>query len=208
MDTAAYPWLNLPDLIAAGLLLVGAIGGLRRGLSGELSRLVALVLSFAAAWYGHAALIPHLGARLAWSADALAVASFASVFFGVYAVLKLVRFAVHTILDISFRGPIERVGGVALGLFRYALAVALLFLLAGQLPSRTVAEQLETSRVYALVQTHLQPKYDALAEDYPILRRPENGSETLYEDLQSEPWDALEAWLQDQTHTNGASAGP
>ena len=80
MWTTLQEWWSLPDWIAGGILLVGLLGGIRRGLSGELSRLLALVLSFSGAWHFHRLAVPLLQSRLDWGEDALRLTSFVSIF--------------------------------------------------------------------------------------------------------------------------------
>lgn len=197
MWTTLQEWSTLPDWIAGGILLVGLLGGIRRGLSGELSRLVALVLSFSGAWYFHRQAVPFLQSRLDWGEDALLLTAFLSIFLLLYLVLKVIRFAVHTILNITFRGPLESVGGALLGLLRYSLVVVVLFLIANQVPSETVRTQLADSRIHQLIQEHFQPAYDSLAETFPILKSSPSESDELYQDLAPQPWDALDAWIDD-----------
>lgn len=197
MWTTLQEWWSLPDWIAGGILLVGLLGGIRRGLSGELSRLLALVLSFSGAWHFHHLAVPLLQPRLDWGEDALRLTSFVSIFLLLYLVLKVIRFAVHTILNITFRGPLEYVGGALLGLLRYSLVVVMLFLIANQVPSERVRTHLADSRMHHLIQEQFQPAYDSLAETFPILKSSPAASDELYQDLAPQPWDALDAWIDD-----------
>jgi uncharacterized membrane protein required for colicin V production len=192
MDASPGTWLNLPDLLAGVILLVGLAGGIHRGLSGEVSRLVSLTIAVLTAWFLSPSLIPLLESRLAWPAHQLGLAAFVGVFLAAYAVCKLIRFVLHTILDVSFRGPVEWAGGGLLGLARYAVVVVLLFLLAGALPSATVQHHLSHSRIHPLVERHVRPLYDDLAEEVPLLQPPPGGATNLYQDLQPLNWDVTD----------------
>lgn len=191
MDFTSGTWINLPDLLAGAILLVGLAGGIHRGLSGELSRLASLIIAVVAAWFLSPALVAPLDTRLDWHPNQLALAAFVVVFAAAYLACKLMRFVLHTLLDVSFRGPVEWLGGGLLGLARYAVVVVLLFLLAGALPSATVQNHLANSRLHPLVERHVRPLYNDLADEVPLLQPPPGNGTNLYQDLQPLAWDLV-----------------
>jgi uncharacterized membrane protein required for colicin V production len=125
--------LNTVDIIALVLLAVGAFQGLRRGLSGELARLVGVVIAFLAGVRFHepvaAWCIEHTRLDY-WPARTLAFTLTIAV--GM-AVMILVRLVLGRVIQIVIAEGLNRLGGILAGTVRSAVMILVVFLVVNML---------------------------------------------------------------------------
>jgi uncharacterized membrane protein required for colicin V production len=132
----------LPDLAAGAVLLYGAIRGFVRGLSGMLGDTLLLAGSLAAALLFYdslgAFLQEHTRLTGIRAANGLAfVALLAAGWIG----LALLRAVGRRLFDFKFRGLLEKLGGVVMGLLMgLMLVLAVLMLITVLGPNQTVEE--------------------------------------------------------------------
>ncbi|HMP71790.1 MAG TPA: CvpA family protein [Kiritimatiellia bacterium] len=195
-------WLNPVDAAVAIILLVGLIGGVRRGLSGELARLITFVAAIYLAW---------LLAPLAANAFAeekgiptheMFVISFVALLIVLYILLGVIRWILHFVLDFSFRGKLEIYGGALFGLSRYLIFCSVALLLLSKAPSEGVQALLQGSVSQAAIERFIQPAHQRLSDRFPALRIPEQDDEDLYIDRRLQEWkrdlDLDIPWLLDE----------
>lgn len=184
---------NLVDAAVVALLLGGLVGGIRRGLSGELMRVIISIGCVAVIYKYTRPLAEWIQARHGGEAPVLLLISAAVLLVGAFLALSLLRIILAKILQFSFKGSLERIGGALAGLLRSGIVVAILLLLLSFLPGhslhRFVAEESFFGRMTV---EHVQPWYDKLAEKVPELQRMDKRINTLEEDASETAADAWE----------------
>lgn len=185
---------NLVDAIVVVFLIGGLVGGLRRGLSGELARMLIAAGCVAALVFYTRPVADGLVARFpTWTTYVAYLVAVAICLVGAYATLTAVRLALARMLNFSFKAPLEKAGGAAVGLARSAAVAALLLLLLSLLPNDTLRSMISVeSRLGSLVTVHLHPWYERLAAQVPELRlgappRPADADPSEYQP--TEAWD-------------------
>lgn len=128
-STTAAPAYHPIDLLALGVILVFALIGWRRGLSGELSRFATLLLALALALRAREPLGRLIGdaTRLETPAD-VALAYTLAIIIALIG-LSLLRRLLERIMQISFTPGLEKSGGMLAGMLRGLLGVIAVFLL-------------------------------------------------------------------------------
>jgi len=165
-------WLNVVDGIVIVLLILGMFGGVRRGLSGELLRIITIILALAAGWYGADMAANWLEDRSDWPRDDLQIIGLIGIVVSVYLLLGVVRHTFRLFLDFSFRGKLEIIGGALLGLMRATVFCTIALLGASMIPSDDVQDAVNASNTGRLVVDHLTPLYNDWAEQNPDLKLP------------------------------------
>ncbi len=184
MDTIRE-WFNIVDGIVAVVLVLGLLGGVRRGLSGELLRVITIVIALLVGWYGTNMAAHWLADRSDWPDDDLYVVALLGLIVGTYTILGIIRHVFRIFLDFSFRGRLEILGGAMLGLLRATVFCAIALLAASLIPSENLQAAIDRSRTGTLVVTYLTPAYNAWAEENPNLKLPvkESGLTTTVEPI-------------------------
>jgi uncharacterized membrane protein required for colicin V production len=167
------PAFNFADAIGAVILLVGILGGLKRGLSGELSRVVAIAVAVVAAWRFATPVADWAMDQFSLDRDRSYLVSFLAILLGASAVMWIIRLTLRNLMEFAFKGRIERLGGALAGLLRSSVVVAIIFLMLGFAPQpeiqRIIVEQSFFGRLAA---RYLRPVYDDLQQRAPQLGLP------------------------------------
>ncbi len=169
---AVKEWINLVDGIVAAVLVLGLFGGVRRGLSGELLRIITIVIALLVGWYGADTGAAWLDDHTELPPDDARVVALLGLIVGTYVVLGIVRHVFRIILDFSFRGRLEILGGGFLGLLRASVFSAMALVGASLVPSPAVDAALHASRSGTWAIDHLTPAYLSWAEQHPGLKLP------------------------------------
>lgn len=168
------PAFNVMDAVVAVILLMGALGGLKRGLSGELSRMAAVLIAVLAGWKLAAPCAEWAVEQLGASQDGGFLIAFILIAVLALVALWLLRKVLRNVMDFAFKGRLEKVGGAVCGTLRAALIAACLLLALGLAPQpdvqRLVAEQSCFGRLTA---RHLRPLYEDLRARRPELGLPD-----------------------------------
>lgn len=165
--------MNAPDIAVGVVLLIGILGGARRGLSGEIARLVTIVIAVFVAWRFSDPAADWVAGRMEWpKADAAPVA-FVGVLFLCYTALTLVRHALRVFLDFSFKGKLELLGGALFGLVRALVFCVAGLMCAALIPSAPIQQAMSESRSGSAVINHLVPLYANWSEDNPRFKLPD-----------------------------------
>ncbi len=184
MTGSGFNWV---DAVVGVILLAGLIGGVRRGLSGELARVLVATGCIVAVTLYTRPLASWLERRFAhWFGEGTAASMLTSLLLlllGAYVALTLLRLALTALFSFTFKGRVERVGGALLGLARSAIVAALLLLLLSLLPNNAIHNAAtEDSFAGRLVTARVQPWYDRLVEKVPALGGLENSANEWKED--------------------------
>lgn len=165
-------FFNVVDIAVGVVLLLGLIGGIRRGLSGELFRIISMVLAVVAGWKFAGEGADWLAGRTDWPPEDLTTPAFFGIIAASYIVLAIVRLALRLVIDFSFKGKLELLGGALLGLSRSLLLCAVLLLGTSLLPYPKVQEALAASVTGGWTRQYLRPAYDNFAARHPDLELP------------------------------------
>ncbi len=164
---------NFIDAIAGVVLLVGILGGLKRGLSGELSRVIAIAVAVFAAWRFATPVADWAMEKLSFTQGKSYVFSFLAVLVVAFLFMWLVRVVLRNLMEFAFKGRIERIGGALAGLLRAAVIVSAVLLMIGFAPQAEIQSLVtEKSFVGRLVTRHLRPVYQDIQEKAPGLGLP------------------------------------
>ena len=130
----AIPELNLVDIAALILILVGGLQGFFRGLSGELARLIGTIIAFATG----VALHDPVGTWILENTrledqSAHAVAFIATVVLAIVIMIVL-RLLLKRIIKVVFAEGFDKGMGVGAGLLRMATVVCIIFLVMNLIP--------------------------------------------------------------------------
>jgi len=182
---ATWQEFNFIDGIVGLLLLAGLLGGIRRGLSGELIRAVLAVAALVAALLYTRPLADWAMARWQLDARPAMVGGFLAIFLGIYLAVTAARVLLGRLADFTFRGKIERLGGALCGLARAAVVSSLILLLLGLAPNENLHRLvLQESVCGRLVSQHLRPLYDQIFHHLPEIQVPA-AAETMVEQAES-----------------------
>lgn len=167
---------NIVDGLVALFLLAGMVGGVRRGLSGELVRaLIAVAAATAAVLYARPV---SEWAINQWDLPVRTalIGAFLAVFLGAYLAVTLVRGLMGRLADFRFKGPLERIGGAVCGVARAAGVSGLILLLLGLAPNDNLRNLvMDESVAGRFVTQHVRPLYGQLTERVPEIQVPETG---------------------------------
>jgi len=187
MDTL-QPFLNIPDISVFVLLILGILGGLRRGLSGELLRLITIIIAVIVGWKGTDRAAEWLAGRTNLSVEDLTAVAFFGLIIITYLIVSIIRHTLRLLLDFTFRGKIERIGGALLGLVRAMVFCAVVLLGATLIPSEPVQATMQSSVTGRLVPSHLVPLYENWAEENPQFKLPDL-DKIKETEVKPPPWD-------------------
>jgi uncharacterized membrane protein required for colicin V production len=189
---------NWVDAGVAAFLVGGVVGGLRRGLSGELSRALIAAGCVAIVYYYSRPAANWLGARYDLSADVALLSAAAGLLLGAYIALTLIRLALAAIFSFSFKGRPEKIGGAICGLLRAALVAALLLTMLALLPHDTLHRHVAVeSRIGRWVHERMHPLIDRVADRLPTLKIPGATDEAA-------PDESVE-WMDDASYDRDAA---
>ena len=167
-------FLNVTDIATGILLLLGMINGVRRGLSGELMRIILIGASIFGGWTFASTGAEWIKEHFDWSTGQSMTLSFFASIALTYAALMVIRFGLRFLMEFKFKGKVELIGGALVGLARSALlcSVVMLGLLMPEYESITRA--IQASHAGTLVINHVQPHYQRLVSENPEFNFPES----------------------------------
>jgi membrane protein required for colicin V production len=193
------PQFNIVDIIVLVIVLLGAARGLLKGLSGELAAMGSAVISLFAGWYFFRPIGDYLVKNSRLTEDGAYVVSFALVVMGAYILMRILRLLLRSILEFSFKGRIERLGGALAGFLHAAVLVSVVLLFFSLWPHESLRQLVAEESVFGRIAANrLRPFYESLAEKHPVLRFPaeetpvapeEEKTKTIEPDWDDEDWD-------------------
>ncbi|HEY8240719.1 MAG TPA: CvpA family protein [Kiritimatiellia bacterium] len=164
---------NVVDAAIAVVVLVGVLGGIRRGLSGELARLIAAGVALYVAWKFAEPLADWLMQKQPMSYTRGYAMAFIGITAAALALTFVLRIMLRSVMEFAFRGRIERIGGALCALVRSGIVVAFVVLLVSLAPEGELrAAVCDESFVGSAVCRRLRPMYDDLRQLQPELPLP------------------------------------
>ena len=168
------PQFNIFDIIVLLYLLSGLYHGLRRGLSGELASVLSTGLAFVGGWKLYQPLGDHLLKVSKLSSPTAHALAFVILIVGGYIVLKIIRLLLRHLMEFSFKGKLERLGGALSGLIRVTVVAATFVLMVGLGPGAFLRDLVIEKSVFgSQVFSRLGPVVESLKEKYPALQQAE-----------------------------------
>lgn len=184
---------NAVDIAALILILLGALQGLRRGLSGELASVFSVVVAFFAAWKFYAPIGAYIAGHTRMSEPLANAFAFALCIVAGLLVMYSLGLLLQTIFVFTFKGKIERIGGALCGTVRLTLTACAAIFVLGLLPSEFLQRHFaDESAVGRFLFLHLEPVKETIIEKIPALQEEEGpngavseGLEEISEDLET-----------------------
>lgn len=165
------PQFNLVDFVAVVVITLGLIRGVIRGLSRELAELISAGAALFAGWFFYRPLGEYLGRVSRLSEAASFAAAFTVVLVGAYVLMRVLRLVLRHIMEFSFKGRIEKVGGGIAGLLRVGVVVSAVLLTLALWPNDFLHRHFaRESFLGRFLLGRLGPVYEDLAERYPALK--------------------------------------
>lgn len=143
------PEFNTLDYILLGLLAVGLIRGTVRGLSGELAGLLGLLIAGFAAWHFYAPLGDMLAETTQLEPIQSDTVAVVVLVIGAMILLYAASMLLKQVMELTFKGGVERLGGALAGLIRYAVILAALLLVVAQFAQGTAQQLIREDSVIA-----------------------------------------------------------
>jgi len=172
MDTIAIPAWNAVDVVVVALIIFGGLQGLRRGLSGELARVIGTVITVWAGWVFYQPLGDKIYSTTRLSATQARAGSFVLILIGGFVLLLLLRMLLHQIIEFTFKGKLERMGGILAGTTRATLVMLALVFLCSLWPHEYIHQMVAVdSFTGRFVNAYIPDIYEDIAEHYPQLPR-------------------------------------
>ncbi len=161
---------NIVDMVAVVLLVVGLLQGLRRGLSGELAGVLSTAIAVGTGCYFY----QPLGVQTYMHTRLDEQAAYALAFFltmaGAFLLMVLVRILLRHLMEFTFKGKIERIGGALAGCLRAAVITAAIIFMFSLWPHDYLQRLFrEESLAGRNLCKYIPPVYEELANKHPAL---------------------------------------
>jgi len=178
---------NVIDIMVLAVVILGAVRGWVKGLSGELAGLISIGAAALIGWIGYRPFGELIWQHTRLSESAAYLWAFILLLIGGYVLMRLIRLFLKVIMEFSFKPPIEKMGGALAGIIKTTVICATFILLMGLLPNPSAhALFAEKSCFGQVAYKYLGPVYESLAERYPALRIDnENKTDSEFEDESS-----------------------
>ena len=168
------PHFNIIDIVVVVLIVLGLIRGLIKGLSGELAGLLSAAAAVAGGWYGYQPLGNFLADKTRLSEPATIAVAFILALIGAYILMRILRLVLRSVMEFSFKGKIEKIGGMLAGGIRMTVVVAALVLLMALWPHEYLHRLFAEESVFGrYIFDNLGPVYEKIAEEHPALQIPQ-----------------------------------
>lgn len=167
MDWTMFNWV---DWLFAAVLLYGAVMGVARGLSHELATLIGMVVAVLVTRLFYEPVSAWICARWGWNSEITRLASVVVLAVATLYGMRLLRIALGALMTFSFKGLVERLGGLLTGLVRQGAIFLILLLAAYFVPSSRLQRAMEASTTGQTVLPYLVKEYNKLAEKTEMIR--------------------------------------
>ena len=132
MDWATWNWV---DWLFVVMLLYGGAMGAVRGLSHELAMLIGMVVAVVATRVLYEPVSAWICETWGWNEEITRLMAVVVLVMAVLYGMRLLRIALGTLMTFSFKGLVERVGGLLTGMVRQGTVFLVLLLAASFVPS-------------------------------------------------------------------------
>lgn len=162
MDFANWNWV---DYAFTGIVAFGLLHGIFRGLSRFLGNLFGLVIAiFGTRWFFDD-LAHWITANWSWHPEVARLAAILLLLFGLWFIMRLVFIGLAKMMTFSFKGWVERIGGMLAGGLWYGLLFLVLMWMLSFIPWSPLQRAiLFDSVVGRATMPFLQTAYNAIAD--------------------------------------------
>ena len=168
MDWAAVHWVDILFLV---VLIFGGVVGLLRGLSHELAMLIGMIVAVAVTFLLYRPLSDWICAHVSVNEEIVRLISVVALVAAALAGMKLLRAGLGLLMTFSFKGPVERVGGVLAGILRRGAVFLVLLLAASFVPWNWLQRPvMYDSQVGQLILPQVRVGYNALARKMEMIQ--------------------------------------
>ncbi len=168
MDWATWNWV---DWVFVGVLLYGAAMGAVRGLSHELAKLIGMLVAIVVTWLFYENASAWICERWAWNPEITRLLAVVALVVLSLAGMRALRMGLSALMTFSFKGLVERLGGLLAGCARLGAIYLVLMLTASFVPWNWLQRAVMfDSRLGPVVLPHLVEGYNRLAEKAAILQ--------------------------------------
>lgn len=167
MDWTLFNWV---DGLFVAVLLYGAAMGAVRGFSHELATLIGMVVAVVVTRLFYEPVSAWICGRWGWDPEITRLAAVAGIAVLALFGMRMLRLALGTLMTFSFKGPVERIGGLLAGFFRMGVIFSVCLLVAYFLPSAWVQREVDASRMSRPLLPYLVQSYNTLAEKAALLQ--------------------------------------
>lgn len=129
-----FPSPNVIDVAALIIVAFSTLQGFRRGLSGELARLVSVVVAFSFGLYFYRPLGSWLVEHSRLTEQRAQALAFLAMVIAAVVVMIFLRFVLKHIMKIAFEKKVDKMGGCLAGFIRSSVFVIIVFLLLNMWP--------------------------------------------------------------------------
>ncbi len=148
--------MNIIDILAGGLIVLGTVHGLIRGLSGELSALLSVLVAFIFTVWLHAPLAVYMVANTRLDERGAQTLAFVTTIVAAMIILLLVRFGLRRIMRVVIEEKFDRVGGAIAGCVRAIIVTVIIFIAMNLWPHPYLNQKFgEESFIGALIAPHI-----------------------------------------------------
>ncbi len=175
------PTYNVVDILVLIILVLGLLQGLHRKLSGEIARLIGIVVAVWAGWHYYRP----IGESLQVSTRLSEQEAYAVAFF-----VSLIGIFLHIVLYVSFKGGvINWVGGAIAGFLRAFLMCAAVVFFLSLLPSAYINQHIAEGSAFGRLITQQAPYYyNRVRDQFPTMPKlPDAGRIPSLDDIDEEP---------------------
>jgi uncharacterized membrane protein required for colicin V production len=168
MDWTSLNWV---DWLFVAVLIYGAGMGLVRGLSHELATLIGMLVAVLVTRLFYEPVSIWICESWGWDPEITRLVAVVALALLALWGMRALRLALGTLMTFSFKGPVERIGGLLTGLVRLGVTFLVLLLAASFVPSASLQRAVMYDSVIGpAVLPLLVEKYNEIAEKAAILQ--------------------------------------
>ena len=130
----SFPLPNVIDIAALIFIVLGVLLGFRRGLSGELARLISTVIVFLTCMHFYHPLTAWLLENSTLSGRSAQAAAFIIMIIVLLIAATLIRYILKKIIKVAVDKKADKVGGMIAGFIRSMIIVVIVFIIMNMIP--------------------------------------------------------------------------
>jgi len=166
MDWASLNWV---DWVFIAVLLYGAVMGVVRGLSHELAALIGIMAAVLVTRLFYGPLANQLCDWWGWNPELTRLLAVVALMLLSLLGMRLLRIALGAIMTFAFKGLVERLGGLLIGMIRQGMIFLVILLAAYFVPWAALQRAVSDSKMGGVVLPHLVEGYNKMAEKAALI---------------------------------------
>jgi len=159
------------DIVALIIVALGMFQGFRRGLSGELARLISIVVAFALGLHFYHPFGLWLSAHTRLSEQPAHALAFITAIIAAIVTMILLRIVLKRVMTIVFEKKIDKMGGLLAGFVCSSVIVIIIFMIMIIVPNNYLNRQFGQNSVIGSVIIKYMPVLCKESEELPIAEK-------------------------------------